>query len=79
VGLRGLSRLTCVCVFQSDLSTPIKVSLIVVPNSIYGGAFFFALHKIPVFITGTISKVVTTMVLYIVSCNLMRLLFFRNK
>ena len=23
VGLRGLSRLTCVCIFQSDLSTPI--------------------------------------------------------
>ena len=34
VGLRGLSRLTCVCIFQSDLSTPIRVSLIVVPNSI---------------------------------------------
>ena len=43
------------------------------------GCFFFALHKIPVFITGTISKVVTTTVLYIVSCDLMRLLFFRNK
>ena len=33
VGLRGLSRLTCVCVFQGDLSTPIRVSLIVVPDS----------------------------------------------
>ena len=33
VGLRGLSRLTCVCIFQSDLSTPIRVSLIVVPDS----------------------------------------------
>ena len=32
VGLRGLSRLTCVCVFQSDLSTTIRVSLIVVPD-----------------------------------------------
>ena len=31
-GLRGLGRLTCVCVFQSDLSTPIRVSLIVVPD-----------------------------------------------
>ena len=25
--------LTCVCVFQSDLSTPIRVSLIVVPDN----------------------------------------------
>ena len=33
VGFRGLSRLTCVCVFQSDLSTPIRVSLIVVPDT----------------------------------------------
>ena len=28
-----LSRLTCVYVFQSDLSTPIRVSLIVVPDT----------------------------------------------
>ena len=33
MGLRGLSRLKCVCVFQSDLSTPIRVSLIVVPDN----------------------------------------------
>ena len=33
VGLRGLSCLTCVCVFQSDLSTPIRVSLIMVPDT----------------------------------------------
>ena len=33
MGLRGLSRLTCVCVFQSDLSTLIRVSLIVVPDN----------------------------------------------
>ena len=33
VGLRGLSRLTCVCVFQSDLSTSIRVSLIVAPDN----------------------------------------------
>ena len=29
----GLVALTCVCVFQGDLSTPIRVSLIVVPDS----------------------------------------------
>ena len=33
MGLCGLSRLTCVCVFQSDLSTPIRVSLIMVPDT----------------------------------------------
>ena len=34
MGLRGLSRLTCVCVFLGDLSTPIRVFLIVVPDTI---------------------------------------------
>ena len=29
----GPVALTCVCVFQSDFSTPIRVSLIVVPDS----------------------------------------------
>ena len=29
----GPVALTCVCVFQGDLSTPIRVSLIVVPDS----------------------------------------------
>ena len=38
MGLRGLSRLTCVCVFQSDLSTPIRVSLIVVPDTVAAGS-----------------------------------------
>jgi len=33
VGLRGPSCLTCVRVFQGDLSIPIRVSLIVVPDS----------------------------------------------
>ena len=33
VGLCGSSCLTCVCVFQSDLSTPIRVSLIVVSDN----------------------------------------------
>ena len=29
----GPVALTCVCVFQRDLSTPVRVSLIVVPDS----------------------------------------------